>query len=88
MLLDKVKLSLQITSNSFDDEINDLIESCKHDLKLSGVNYTFDSDPLFVQAAKLYCKAHFGDNDSNEKFLNSYYALKISMSLSGDYANG
>lgn len=88
MLLEKVKLSLQISSNSYDDELNDLIEACRRDLRLSGVNYTFDSDPLFVQAAKLYCKAHFGDNDSNEKFLHSYQALKISMSLSGDYANG
>ena len=68
-----------------DDDIKDLICAAKADLRISGVRVILDTDPLVIQAVKLYCKAHFGDNDSNNKFLNAYQALKISMSLAGEF---
>lgn len=85
MLIDSVKSALRITTSDMDDDIKDLICAAKADLRISGVKVILDTDPLVIQAVKLYCKAHFGDNDSNNKFLNAYQALKISMSLAGEF---
>lgn len=85
MLIDSVKGALRITTSDMDDDIKDLISAAKADLRISGVRVILDTDPLVIQAVKLYCKAHFGDNDNNNKFLNAYQALKISMSLAGEF---
>ena len=85
MMIENVKSALRITTSDMDDDINDLIRAAKADLRMSGVRIIQDTDPLIIQAVKLYCKAHFGDNDSNNKFLNAYQALKISMSLAGEF---
>lgn len=85
MMIENVKSALRITTSDMDDDINDLIRAAKADLRMSGVRIIQDTDPLTIQAVKLYCKAHFGDNDSNNKFLNAYQALKISMSLAGEF---
>ena len=85
MLINSVKNALRITTSDMDDDIKDLICAAKADLRISGVRVILDTDPLVIQAVKLYCKAHFGDNDSNNKFLNAYQALKISMSLAGEF---
>lgn len=88
-MLEKVKLSLRIKNNKLDTDILDLIEACKIDLSLSGVKVINESDPLIIQAIKLYCKANFGlDNDNSEKYQTSYDLLKMSMSLCGDYNVG
>lgn len=85
MLIDSVKAALRITSNDMDDEINDLIYAAKADLGIGGVKTVLDTDPLVIQAVKLYCKAHFGDNDSDNKFFNAYQTLKIAMGLAGEF---
>ena len=85
-MLEKIKLSLRIKSNTFDTEIFDLIESAKLDLKYSGVVLIREDDPLIVQAIKTYCKANFGlDNKDSEKYQKSYDMLKQHLSLCGDY---
>jgi hypothetical protein len=85
-MLEKVKLALRIKSNSLDLEIQDLIESAKADLNISGVKNLDEEDPLIIQAVKTYCKANFGlDNKDSEKYQKSYDLLKQSLSLCGDY---
>ena len=37
-MLDKVKNALRVKTAAFDDEIQDLIDACKADLRLVGVN--------------------------------------------------
>jgi len=63
-LLDDVKLALRISPTiiAYDDEVQDLIEAAKADLKLSGVDPAKldESDPLIKRAIVTYCKAHFG----------------------------
>ena len=85
MLKENVKKALRISSSDYDDEIEDLIRAAKADLRIGGITVLVDNNPLVTQAVKLYCKAHFGDNDNNNKFLNAYQALKISMSLAGEF---
>lgn len=85
-MLEKIKLSLRIKSNKFDDEILDLITSAKMDLSIAGVRKIKETDPLIQQAIKIYCKANFGiDNKDSEKYQKSYDLLKQSLSLCGDY---
>lgn len=91
-MLEKVKLALRIKNNKFDDEIEELIEAAKVDLKISGIikivdaNTSTVTDPLITQAIKIYCKANFGlDNKDSEKYQASYESLKEHLSLCGDY---
>ena len=84
-MLESIKLSLRLTGNEFDQQIKEHIKACRADLKIAGVGKIKASDPLFLQAATLYAKAHFGFANMGEDFLRAYEALKVSMCLSGDY---
>ena len=84
-MLESIKISLRINNNAYDEEINDLIEACKLDLKISGVASTLivDDDPLIRQAIKTYVKGHFGyDNADSDKFKESYSLLKQHLAIS------
>lgn len=87
MMLEKVKLNLRITTDAFDiDEVQELIDSAKADLKLSGVVNVDESDELIRRAIILYCKANFGyDNPDAERFQKSYEMLKTHLSLCTEY---
>jgi len=84
-MLESVRLSLRITNNAFDEEIKELINSCKSDLKLAGVSKIKNNDPLILRAVTLYAKGHFGFADMGEKYIQAYDMLKMSLSLAGDY---
>ena len=85
-LLEEIKTALRIKAAVFDEgELGPLIEACKLDLRLSGVNQITEDDALVRQAVKLYAKANFGFSEDSGKFANAYEALKNSMALSGDY---
>ena len=75
-MLDKVKNALRVKTAAFDDEIQDLIDACKADLRLVSVN---------VRAIVLYAKANFGYSEDSEKYRAAYDYLKCSLSLAGDY---
>lgn len=94
-MLDKVKNALRVKTAAFDDEIQDLIDACKADLRLVGVNVPEDtpaegkeaaaSDHLITRAIVLYAKANFGYSEDSEKYRAAYDYLKCSLSLAGDY---
>ncbi|MGL5152053.1 MAG: head-tail connector protein, partial [Clostridium sp.] len=87
MLLDKMKESMRV-SGDFDVEIEDLIEACKMDLILAGIDpvKVVDTDKLIVRAITSYCKANFGyDNPESEKFKEAYESLKNTLSISKEY---
>lgn len=86
-LIDNVKLALRIKSSSFDDELQNLIDACKVDMNISGVEVISETEPLTERAIIFYCKGNFGYDDKAEKFQDAYEKLKIAMSLSGDYKN-
>lgn len=78
--------AVRVKSQKASEEMEDLSEACRADLKIAGV-YASEgfSDPLEKQALKLYCKANYGYDQDSEKFRAAYAALKDSMALSGDY---
>ena len=84
-LIDDVKLSLRIKNIAYDSEIQGLIDTCKVDLKVAGVEKVEETEPLTAQAIKLYCKANFGYDENSEKFTQAYESLKIVMALASDY---
>ncbi|MFR2388039.1 head-tail connector protein [Intestinibacter bartlettii] len=87
-MLNNIKLALRISTDSFDEELRDLINACKSDLKLSGITNIDEDDSLIKRAIILYCKANFGlDNKDSEKYNKSYDLLKQHLALSGDYKN-
>lgn len=94
-MLDSVRKALRISSNHFDDELQDLIDAAKADLALSGISPDKVpeegqvSDPLIRRAITTYVKAHFGlDNPDSEKYQQSYNMLKQHLTLSSEYTGG
>lgn len=82
--------AVRVKSDAAKQEIEELAEACVLDLNIAGVYVTDPSDPLTLQALKLYCKANFGyDSETDTKrFQASYEHLKTLMALSGDYEKG
>lgn len=88
-MLEDIKNSLRVSGIDLDVEIQDLIDAAKADLALSGVNQDKikDDDPLIKRAITIYCKAHFGYDDTklSERFEQSYISLKHHLTLSAEY---
>ena len=90
-LLDDVKRALRISSSSYNDEVTDLIDAGKSDLRLAGIYFKDETeelplDPLVKRAVITYCKAYFGfENTDADRFIDSYVMLKQHLSLAGDY---
>lgn len=94
-MLEKMRKAVRVSNTAFDDELKDLIDAAKIDLKTSGVNKieTINEtgekvieDPLIKRAITIYVKANFGwDNPDAERLQELYILLKQHLSLSGDY---
>lgn len=84
-MLETVKKAIRVTTDKLDDEIVTIIEACKLDLLLSGVNRIDETDPLIKRAIIIYTKANFGSSVDSEKFQQSYNVLKCSLALASDY---
>ena len=86
-MLEKVKLSLRVTTDDFDTELNDLIDACKSDLGLAGVNEDDTTDPLIIRAIITYCKANFGEPDDYDRLKFSYDEQKAQLSMATGYTD-
>lgn len=87
-MLAKVKLSLRVTSDVFNDEITDLIEAAKLDLYAGGVSQDLlDTPDAWVERAIiLYAKANYGmANPDSEKYDDAYHNVRQKLSLSGKH---
>lgn len=87
-VINDIKIALRIKNDALDTEVQDLIDSSKADLILSGVleSKVEGTDSLIKRAIILYCKSHFGlDNADSEKYMASYTSLKIHLTLSQEY---
>lgn len=88
-ILTDVKTALRRSSNTFDNEISNLINSARLDMVISGITQAKaddDTDALIKQAIILYCKAEFGyDNQESERFKATYIKLKEHLSLCPEY---
>lgn len=85
--LEKVKLSLRIITDLFDQELTDLIEAALRDLGIAGVDgeLVVLSDPLVLRAVTTYCRMHFGQPEDYDKLKASYDEQKAQMSMATGY---
>ena len=92
-MLDKVKLALLISTEDFDDELEDLIGAAFIDLNIGDVDpdVTFieTTDPAIIRAVCSYCGYQFelmhGTLQRSEAFKKSYDEQKAQLSMATNY---
>ena len=91
-MLDRVKLALLISSNDFDDEIEDLIGAAVLDLNIAGVDSVVGDNPtdkLIIRAICSYCGYQFelmhGTLDRADAFKRSYDEQKAQLGMATNY---
>ena len=88
-ILEKVKLSMRLTTDAFDGEIEDLISAAMLDLGIAGVDGddVDESNPLILRAVTTYVKMHFGLPDEYDRLKASYDEQKAQLSMATGYTN-
>lgn len=92
-MLTKVKMALRITTNAFNDELNDLIGAAKLDLGIAGVSsdeLAASADPtdkLLIRAIITYCRLNFGSPDEYDRLKASYDEQKAQLSMATGYTD-
>lgn len=84
-MLEKIKLALRISTNAYDTELSDLIESAKTDLGIAGVELPTTLDQICTTAIITYCKCNFGEPDNYDRLKASYDEQKSQLSMSTGY---
>lgn len=85
-LLEKVKLSLRWTHGKLDADLQEQIDAALADLEVCGVIYAEDTDPLIVNAVKLFCKAGNADDPyKGAELMRRYEALKSCLMMAEGY---
>lgn len=84
-MLDKVKMALRISTNAYNDELNNLIDAAKLDLGIAGVTLPANLDALCEVAIITYCKLNFGMPDDAERLKRSYDEQKAQLSMATGY---
>ncbi len=84
MLFDEVKISLRLTKDNLDTEIQEYIDSALAFIENAGV--TPDTDkPLIKTAVKDYCRWKFDYDHKGDDYHNAFDDLLKTMTLSGEY---
>lgn len=84
--LDEVKLFIRICHSKLDSSIKSDIDSCLGDLQVHGITYKDDTDPLILNAIKLWCKAIYIDDEVKAaEYLKRYYALRDCLKSAEGY---
>ena len=86
-MLEKVKLALRISTDKYDTELNDLIDSAKLDLGVAGVVVPQTVDALVTKAIITYCKMSFGLPEDYDRLKRSYDEQKAQMSNATEYTD-
>lgn len=84
--LARIKLSLRISHDKLDEDIQADIDACLADLQLVGVVYADKSDPLIFNAIKLWCRSVYTDDVGKAaEYLKRYEAMKACLMLAEGY---
>lgn len=90
-LMLKIKTNLRISHNLLDDDLSDTINACLQDLKVCGVQAPTpddpqETDPLILNAIKLYCRAEYTDDTSKAAaYMERYDAMKSCLMMASGY---
>lgn len=84
--LNKVKAFIRISHTKLDGDITDSIDACLADLRAHGVIYKDNTDPLILNAVKLYCKSLYTDDTAKAaEYMNRYGALRDCLKAAEGY---
>lgn len=95
-MLDKVKMALRISTDAFDNELNDLIDAAYIDMGIAGVVVPEDNeesesgadvDAIITRAVITFCKLSFGLPEDYDKLKRSYDEQKAQLSNATGYTN-
>ena len=85
-LLEKVKQAIRRSHSKLDDDLQSDIDACLADLEVCGVVHAEVSDPLIVNAVKLYCRSTNTDDPAKSaEWLRRYEALKACLMMAEGY---
>lgn len=90
-LLLKIKNALRISHSALDDDLSDTVAACLMDLKVCGVkapepDASQETDPLVLNAIKLYCRKEFTDDPAKAADYQSRYdSLKSCLMMAKIY---
>lgn len=85
-MLTKIKTALRISHDRLDADIQADIDACLADLKLCGIVHAPDTDPLILNAVKLWCRSLYTDDTAKgAEYLRRYEALKGSLQMASGY---
>lgn len=84
-MLNKVKSALQISTNDFDSELNDLIAEAKLDLGLANITNIVETNPLISRCIIMYCGFNFeqmhGSTNRSDAYKRAYKDNKAMLSM-------
>lgn len=86
-LVQSAKLALRITTNVFDEQINDLIQAAIIDLGIAGVAVSAPVDSIVRLACITFVRMHFGQPDEYDRLKASYDEQKAQLSMATDYTD-
>lgn len=93
MNLEKIKLSLRITTDAFDEELTMLANAAKLDLKVAGINSSvlesesLSLSPLVEHAIITYVRLNFGQPTDYDRLKESYDEQKKQLGMSAEFTD-
>ncbi len=84
--LEKIKQALRTSHSKLDEDIHADIDACMADLRLAGVKYKGEDDPLIYNAIKLWCRSLYTDDTAKAaEWLRRYEGLKACLMMAEGY---
>lgn len=82
----KIKLALRTSHRKLDEDIMADIDACMADLKVCGIVYAKEDDPLIYNAIKLYCRSLYTDDPAKSaEYHGRYERLKACLMMAEGY---
>lgn len=86
-LVAAAKLAKRMTTDSFDTEVEDLLEAGLQDLGVAGVVVPEESTALVRRAVITYFLMNFGEPDNYDRLKRSYDEQKAQLATCTGYTN-
>lgn len=84
--LEKIKLAIRRGHNKLDEDLQADIDACLADLRVVGIIYADETDPLIYNAIKLYCRAmNTDDTAKSAEYMQRYEKLKACLMMAEGY---
>lgn len=85
-ILEKIKKSIRRSHDKLDEDLLDDISGCLADLRVVGIIYAGEDDPLILNAIKLWCKSLYTDDTAKAAdYRDRYDALKSCLMVAEGY---